>query len=86
MQGRTGKRSSSVFIQLPGESHFSGNLVFSNHHNVLPYFCGYFISFSSLGENFFPPQCVSDNFPDLLIILLPDPHSLWKPIWHLRWG
>lgn len=72
-------------FSFPG-SHISwGNLVFSNHCNIVPYFCGYFRSFSSWGGGriFFPPQCVSDNFPDLLIILLPDPRSLWQPIWHL---
>lgn len=57
MRGKTGKMSSSVFIQLPRESHFLGNLVFSNHRNIVPYFCGkdYFRSFCSLGEIFFPP-------------------------------
>lgn len=86
MQGKVGKVNLCVIIQLPGESHFSGNLVFTNHCNIVSYFCGYFRLFSSLGHNFFPPQSVSDNFPDLLIILLPDPHSLWQPVWHLGWG
>lgn len=56
MQGKTGKRSSSVFIQLPGGSHFSGNLVFSNHYNIVPYFCDYFRSFSSSGGIFSHPS------------------------------
>lgn len=37
--GRTGKKSSYMFILLPGESQCLGNPGFGNHHNTMPFFC-----------------------------------------------
>lgn len=80
--GRTGKTSSSLH-SVSQETHSSGHLVADKHCNIVPYFSGYFGSFR---ENFSPPQRVSDDFPDLLIVLLPYPCLLWEPYWHLGGG
>lgn len=68
------------------ESHFAENLVFSNHSNTVLYFFQLFEIIVQFGGDIFSTEYVSNNFPDLLIVLLPDPHSLWQLIWHLGWG
>lgn len=58
MQGKVGKVNLYVIIQLPGESHFSGNLVFSNHCNIVSYFMAFLDCFPVWGTIFFHPKAL----------------------------
>lgn len=81
-----GKKHSRVLVLLPKESHCSGNLVFSSHPYCVFGFLlveGAIVGHCSVLEDF-SFHCVSDNFPDLLSIVLPDSLSLWQLVW--QWG
>lgn len=60
MWGKTGQKSSYMFILLPGESQCSGNLGFGNHHDTMPFFCmerailGHFPLWGGIYFFFFP--------------------------------